>query len=301
MGMIKRAAKNLGKLSTIYQLILLAFLGGSLATLSKVALSGIPSMTFVFFRLLMITIIVAFIGSFAKAKITKNKIKLFFGISTFWWLTMLIFAFGVQSTTAITSQFILVSTPILTAVISTVFLKKGLNAIQWLGVIIAAIGVIYIILNGKLPNFADEYLIGNLIVLFSQVIFAFYAAFSQSEKYKSINPLEMVFIAAAVGTIVSLPFSIYESFSNKWWIDISYSAVLGMIGLGIVSGIFYGALQVLIRRIGSSVAILNLYLIPFFGILWASVLLGERMSPATLLGGIVALVGVKIVTVQKNI
>ncbi len=298
--MIKGLAKNLNKLATIYQLILLAFLGGSIATLSKIALVGVPSMTFVFLRLLIVTIVLAIMGNLTKLNITREKVKLFLGVSTFWWITMLVFPFGLLRTTAITSQFLLVSTPILTALISTFFLRKGLNRAQWLGIVIAAIGVSYIIFNGKVPDFSDKYLIGNLIILFSQVTFASYAAFSQSKKYESISPFEMIFIAAAIGTIMALPLAIVELFSKHWWVNISNNALLGMIGIGIVSGIFYGAFQVLIRRIGSSVAILILYLIPFFGILWAGVLLGERIGVATLIGGIIALIGVKIVTSQNR-
>ncbi len=297
--MLKLALQKLNSLAVIYQLILLALLGGCFAALSKVALAGIPSMTFVFLRFLIVCIVLALAGAVLKLKITKEKIKSFLAVSTFWWLALLIFAFGVQKTTAIASQFILVSTPVLTAIISTIFFKKGLNAVQWLGVIVAAIGVSYIIFNGKTPNLSDKYFLGNLIVLLSQIVFAIYAAFSQSGKYKSINPVEMIFIAAAFGGIVSLPFAIHESITNPWFMHISMRVILGMLGLGIISGVFYGALQVLIKRVGSSVAILNLYLIPFFGIIWASILLQEKVNPATLIGGIIALAGVKIVTSQK--
>lgn len=175
-----------------------------------------------------------------------------------------------------------------------------MKGIQWLGALIAAIGVCFIIFNGRKIALGSDYFIGNILILFSQVMFAIYLVFSQDKKYKGVSPHEMILIAAISGALICSPFAVHETITTNWINAVSYKAIYATLGLGVVSGIFFGAFQVLIKRIGPSVAVVNLYLIPFFGIIWAGVLVGERVTLSTLVGGIIALTGVKIVTSQKE-
>ena len=92
---------------------MLATVGGTTAVFSKISLQDIPPLSFVFIRLLIMALV---IGAYNKARSGKlpslQAAKLFALVATFWWLNPVLFAFGLQKTTAATAQLIHVSVPI---------------------------------------------------------------------------------------------------------------------------------------------------------------------------------------------
>jgi len=92
--MIKRLANS----SVLTQLILLAFIGGSLSPLLKLALASIPPLSLAFVRTLIVAIFVACLMA-TKIRLTITKIKAFIGLGVFWWLSIVLYILGLQTTT----------------------------------------------------------------------------------------------------------------------------------------------------------------------------------------------------------
>jgi len=289
--MIKRLANS----SVLTQLILLAFIGGSLSPLLKLALASIPPLSLAFVRTLIVAIFVACLMA-TKIRLTFTKIKAFIGLGVFWWLSIVLYILGLQTTTATTGQFIHVSIPILTALFSLLLLGNKLRPIQWAGIFIAAGGVGSIILSGSSLSLSSKSLLGNLLILTSATIFALYATFSPTRRYQNLSSLEMVFIAAASGALATLPFAIRDTMSTNWLATTTPQASAAMIAVGLVSGLFYAIFQQLVKKVGPSYTTLTLYLIPLFTIFWAALLLHEHISSRTFAGGLIALFGVWLVT-----
>jgi drug/metabolite transporter (DMT)-like permease len=284
------------RLRPLIYLTVVAFIGGSVSTFSKLALQNIPAFAFAFLRLALGAVIGYLLIRLAGVKISWNSFKLFAPVAIFWWLNALVFTFGLQRTTATTAQFIHISIPIITALLGIWILKHRLNTWQWLGTIIAAAGVSLVILSGDSLSFNNKSFVGNLIIFSSGVIFSFYAVLSQRGKYKNIHAFEMIFIGAVCGTIVSLPLAVVEYVHKPWLSGVPAKAWWSALAAGVIITVFYGGLQSLLNKFGSSYGTLTLYLMPAFVIFWASVLLGEKVTFKSVLGAAIALVGVWIVT-----
>ncbi len=284
------------QLRPLAYLLLLSLVGGSVAVLSKLALRDMPAFSFIVCRLLLSAAIAYGLLRAIHKNVSWRNFKLFAPIATFWWLNALLFTFGLQRTNATTAQFIHISIPILTAICAGFLLRQKLSLRQWVGAATAAFGVSTVVLSGGSLSLSDESMVGNLIILFSAVVFSLYAVGSKLPRYKNLHAFEMVFIGGVCGTFATLPFALWEGWTRPWVSTLPLHAWLAAIGAGVVIGIFYGGFQWLINTFGPAYATLNLYLLPGFVIVWAGVLLQERPTAASAMGATIALVGVWFVT-----
>ncbi len=80
------------------------------------------------------------------------------------------------------------------------------------------------------------------------------------------------------------------------WVNPSATVLLSLLGLALLcSGVAYLLHYRLIHDVGPTKAISVTFLIPFFGVLWGAIFLGERMTLGAVLGGIIILIGMTLV------
>lgn len=283
------------KIPPIFQLSLIAVIAGLNGVLVKIALESIPPFTTAFIRMLIIASFTFIVLKKLNIKPAAKNMKLFSRVSVFWILNMLLFAFGLEKTTATTAQFIHVSIPILSFIISAVFYKNKIMAFQVIGLIIGAIGVFLVILDNGNISFSNQQFLGNVFIFASAISFALYLTISHSKKYIHIRALEMIFISTLLGSIFSIPFMISDVLNTNLWQNASKLSLLAIIAAGFLSAIFYNMFQFMIKKLGSASSA-TLYLMPFFTFFWATILIGEKLTISTLIGGILTMIGVRIIT-----
>jgi drug/metabolite transporter (DMT)-like permease len=277
-------------------LLLLAFVGGSLSVLSKLALRELPGFLFIGLRFMVAAAILAVVIGAMRKRLVWSVLKKFIPVACFWWLASLLFAFGLKSTNATTAQFIHAFIPIAVVIFSGLLLKQVFRKRQWLGVGVAVAGVMVVILSGGSLSLANDSLIGNVLVLLSAMGFALYAVYSKLPRYQDLDPIDMIFVGIVSGLIVSLPFAVWDLMRIGSVAGVSAASWVATVLAGLAIMLFFGGSQLLIKKLGPAHMSLNQYLIPLFVILWAAIVLHEQPKPVVLLGASIALLGVWLVT-----
>jgi drug/metabolite transporter (DMT)-like permease len=216
----------------------------------------------------------------------------FLGITFHQWLQ----SNGLVTARASTTAWIVASTPVFMAVLGILFLRERLGWTSGAGILLAAAGVRLVVSAGDLAALSVGQIgtRGDLLILLSAPNWAVFSALSR-RGLRSHPARRMMFWVMGLGWLFSsaLFFSgpglgeLAQLSSNGW---------LGMVFLGVFcSGLayiaWYDALQALqMARVGAF-----LYLEPLVAVAVAAAVLGEAVTPASLLGGGVILAGVYLV------
>lgn len=205
-----------------------------------------------------------------------------------------VFFTGLKLTTATSGALIVAINPLLTAVISALWLREKVTPIQAGGLLISLVGVSVVISKGSwavLAGFAFNK--GDVIMLGAPLCWALYSILGK-KALSRFTPLAATAYAALFGTMLLVPAALIEhavlggpvpSFTLVGWLAILQLALLGTV-VGFVW--WYQG----VGRIGASRAAVFVNLVPFFGALQASLFLGERVVLPQLVGGMLVVAGV---------
>ena len=269
---------------------------------AKLSSPFIPPFTLTFLRFLIATIVLYIIMKYKKQKLyklTKKDIPVFLitGIVGMFGYHVLFFI-AVKYTTAINSSIIGASNPIITAILSIIFLKDKVTYKRVLGIILSFIGVFLTLTNANLDIVKSfSFNKGDLIMLVAVVMWASYSVFSKwvMPRY---SPLTLTFYSFLFCTIIIIPFVIYEAPWKlvKFIPYYSYTSVIYMSIFPSVIG--YLVQQMSIKQIGPSKTSIFINLVPIFSIILSVLILKEALNPIKLLTAALIILGVYIC--QKN-
>ncbi|QUG84292.1 DMT family transporter [Bacillus nitratireducens] len=196
--------------------------------------------------------------------------------------------YGEQSVNAGPASLIVSVTPILTAILASVFMNEKMKLNGWIGGVISLVGIAFLSLSQ-----------GDSIQLNSGVLLILLAAFSES--------LFFVFQKSYLKKYGFLPFTIYTIWSGTVCMLIFLPGIyeeivaapigttLSVIYLGVFPTVLpYSALAYITSHSGASEATSSLYLTPVTACFIAWVWLGEVPTFVSIVGGIVTILGVVI-------
>lgn len=205
-----------------------------------------------------------------------------------------VFFTGLKLTTATSGALIVAINPLLTAVLSALWLRERVSVTQGAGLLLSLLGVSVIISKGSwavVAGFAFNK--GDLIMLGAPLCWAFYSILGK-KALAAFTPLAATAYAACFGTALLFPAALLEhaalggpwpSFSPVGWLSILQLALLGTV-VGFVW--WYQG----VGRIGAAKSAVFVNLVPLFGALQAALLLGERVVLPQLCGGVLVIAGV---------
>ena len=199
---------------------------------------------------------------------------------------------ALNSSSAINISIINSFQPVLTIIFTRFFLKQKLAAIQLTGILLSCAGVIVMISNGQLDIIMSlQFNQGDLIALLAMCGFAGYAINVQRIP-GTLNVVESLFGIIISGCIVLLPFYLLESFLYKP-VPMSLTTLWAIPVLALLVSVF----SMLIwnfgnRTVGPARATVFINLIPVFGIILATTLLGEQLFLSHIIGAICIFSGV---------
>ena len=261
----------------------------------KIALREFSPLAFNGIRLLfasLILIIALFVRgegfSVAKSDIPKILFLSIIGNTAF----QLLFMHGLNWTTASNTSVIMAMTPVFVVILSVFLKQEKIHWAGWLGIVISFIGFYFIITKqvGTF-HFSWEELRGDLMILIGNLFWAIYTVFSKPF-LKKISPLKWTSITLAVGTVFYLPFAALDIVRIQWseisfqaWAVVIYS---GLFAIAICYVIWYAS----VRRVGNSKTAIYGYLSPIFTILFAYLLISERITLLQIGGALIIFAGV---------
>jgi len=211
---------------------------------------------------------------------------------------------GTQLSLASNGALLMLTLPIATALMAHFLLGEQMTRLRWVSFILAIAGVIECSgIDWKELNFtSSRYMLGNVLLFASVFGSAFYNVFSK-KLLRRYAPLEVQLYSCYVVVIFLLPFVLAvepETFRSMP----KFTSVV-WVGLGMLAVFHYFLSMVIflrvLARLDATLAGLSNYLIPFFGVILAALLLHERLTKFMLLGGVLVLVSTLLVTVLEQL
>lgn len=229
----------------------------------------------------------------------KDIVKFFFAAVFAIVLNQTFFIYGLSKTSPIDASLVVTLVPIITMVLSAIFIKEPITFKKAIGVIIGASGAMILIIGGSSNGAAAGSIVGNLIVLTSVFSFAIYLSLFKAliSCYSPITAMKWMFLFAAILTI---PLS-YTAFMQTDFASFDVSVIL-RIGYVVILATF---LTYLLIPIGqktlrpTTVSMYN-YLQPIVASL-ATVIIGmDTFGINKVISTLLVFIGVYLVTQSKS-
>lgn len=198
--------------------------------------------------------------------------------------------FGIQTIPAGTAGMLIGSAPIFTAIIAMLVLKERLTISGWIGLGVGFAGIILIAIGSGGPSFSLA--IGAIFVLGAAIATSVFFVF-QKPLLTRYNPIELTAYFTWAGT---LPFFIFSPGLLDTLQQATVEAHLSALYVGIFPACIAYVTWAKALSSGNASAVASMmYLEPAIAITVAWIWLKEWPETLSLIGGIVALVGVVII------
>ncbi|MFW9794880.1 MAG: DMT family transporter [Candidatus Thorarchaeota archaeon] len=283
----------------IMLVISMAFWGGSWPS-AKITVAIAPPMTIGFFRFLIggVLFLILLLA-------TENEPRRIFRRENFKYLFLLaltgvfgygvLFLTGMRFTTATQGAIIAGFNPATVSIVAHIVHRERLQRRwQYIGFLLAFLGVVFVIGVQALFDFQLEYLIGNVIILCAVFTWGLYSSVGK-EAMKTLSPLEINTGGALIGAFLFGMGTVTEEIwtlpaLTDWvfWINILY---LG----GCVTFIGFLFYFTGIRELGATRAGGFINLVPVFGTIFSVLLLQEVMYWTFIVGLFLVISGILII------
>jgi len=276
-----------------------AAIWGGMYVVSDVTLRVIPPFTLLVLRLL---IGVAILGAIQAARRQlviprRDAVKLFgvgivgFGISLGAQFV------GTHYAGAINGAVVTTASPAFILLFAWLILREGLSILRIAAVGLATVGVL-IVLDLSHFDLGSQTLVGNLTLTVAALTWALYTVLVRLVS-KDYPTLTISLYALVGGLIVALPAAALELPTQPIG-TITVGVVLGVLYLGVISTALAMVLwNEAFALVEASVASLFFFAQPLTGVLLATLLLHQGLTPQLLLGGILIVAGVLLFMLQN--
>ena len=289
-------------------------IGISLAVLATLIWSGnfiiargvikdIPPVTLAFYRWLSATIIIApFAWKYfsTEIKIIKQHILFFLlaavtGVSMF---NTFVYIAGHYSSAINMAILGTCSSPIMSVILARIFLKERIPLLRVIGMIICVCGILLLLSKGNMENLlAFRFTKGDWWILAAAFTFAIYNT-SVRKKPARMHPVNFLFVIFLLGTIVLLPFYLYE-LNEKGGIAINAGNLSTILYLGLgASVICFLIWNKAIVALGSGRTALFGNLIPIFSSIEAVIIVHEQFTWIYVISMIIVFTGIVLSNIQ---
>ncbi|MFK5982232.1 MAG: DMT family transporter [Flavobacteriaceae bacterium] len=279
-------------------LIIATILLGLNFHLAKILLKEVNFIEAGFWRFLfgVITLIILGFRNLPSLKtITKNlkgvSLTGFIGLFGF----NIFFFLGLMNTSAVNAALIVSLNPAITLLLSNRILKTDIQKNQLIGILIAIIGVIYLILKGNFLNINNlQFNYGDILILIANVFFALHHVWTKkyASTISSLNFTLLTSLCCLIGFSVLIPFNGIENITTRtqyFWL-----AVFGIGCLG--TALAYYLWQKGIQIIGADKAGIYMNVVPLSAAVLA-VFFHESLYIYHLIGGL--FIGLGVIITKK--
>ncbi len=219
----------------------------------------------------------------------------FFGVA----LNMLTFFKGLSYTSPISASVIMVSTPIIVLIFSSIIMKERMQKRKVLGIILGLVGTAFLILYGKSVGNATNASFGNFLVFVNAVSYGFYLITVRKlmDKYNAFSFVKWIYL---FGFLMVLPFGWNEFMAVNW--QIIPTVMYWKIGFVVLFSTFFTYLLNLLsmRELKPTTVAVFIYLQPVFATIFAISVGKDELNFVKVASAVLIFVGVYLVTQKKK-
>jgi len=219
----------------------------------------------------------------------------FLGITFHQWLQ----SNGLKTAQASTTAWIVATSPVFIAILGWLILKEKLTWLQSSGIALAMLGVIAVVSKGELSNIAigkfGSY--GDFLILISAINWAVFSILSRRGLKNHPSTMMTLWIMTIGWLLTSVAFVV-----NKNYIDVPLLDLRGWVAI-IFLGIFTTGLAYItwfdaLAQLPAAQTGAFLFIEPLTSMVVAAIILNEKITLVSVLGGAVILVGIWLVNRQ---
>ena len=281
----------------ICMLLAAVILWGTAIAPTKWALESIQPFTLLFIRLFLaggICLLFSFKQlkrSVVHKQVPWKRMSLlsFTGVAGYFMFT----SYGISLTSGLHVSIIDAALPLVTILFSAFFLKEKIQLNYWMGIVLGAIGVLLITIPSSNVD-KEVSLIGDILILLSTFLFAFYTVLLKRPKQEQyLSNKVFTTLTLIIGAVILLPFAMAETFYyglpkiETWKAGLSLMYLV--IGATILAYWFWNRA---LETVSASVSGLYLNALPLISIVASIVLLNESLTWRIVIGGSLVLFGV---------
>ena len=271
--------------TTLYTVFaLLAFAGNSVFCRLALSANEIDAASFTTIRLLSGIVVLAVILKMANLK-ASNTSKGSWKASFMLFIYAITFSYAYTTLETGTGALVLFASVQMTMVVASLFSGKKLHYLEWVGVLTAFSGFVYLVL----PDLSTPSLTGFVLMAISGIAWGIYTLFGRA----SSNPLS----DTAYNFIYTLPFVLILTAVTFQQATLSWDGILlAVLSGGIASGIGYTIWYMAVGGLSITQAAVVQLLVPAIaamgGVLFADEILSYRLLLSSLIifGGILAVI-----------
>ena len=276
----------------VFLIVVMTIVWGLIPSLIKISLSTFDVYSIPFIRFILATLSLTLFYKLRGGKIRsafKPNLKIM-GAGLFLSINYILYTLGVDYTSASATGLLIQFQMVVLVLLAAIFLREriGLWKVAFIFIVIA--GFYLIFWEGKSVGVVFRSLssLGNLFILISGLLWGFYALLNKtlSSEMESMQILIPVF---TIATIISGIFAIPRM---RFTGEISISSIISILVLGIIcTGVNFTLLAEGLKRINAITAGVLTNLSPLFGLLFAYLIVGERMNVFVFFSAILIITG----------
>lgn len=270
---------------------------GTFPVVGKLVLAVLPSVALVGIRIgIAALIFYVFQRTRGSLRLAEKRDYLLMAVFGFLGvaLNQLLFVKGLSLTTASNASLIAVTIPIFTILVGALIGTEKLSKAKAAGIILAAVGVIFLI-DPRKASFSAETTLGDLLVVLNSLSYGIYVATSKSavSRNGAMRSITWIFLFAALFCVPLGAFSLstieVENVRLSIWLMAFHIAVAA-------TALPYFLNAWALARVEPSTVAVFVYLQPVIGFLMAVVFLGERIGANFIIAAALIFAGVFLVT-----
>jgi drug/metabolite transporter (DMT)-like permease len=219
----------------------------------------------------------------------------FFGVA----LNMLTFFKGLSFTSPISAAVIMVTTPIIVLILSTIIMKEKMIKRKIFGILLGLFGTGFLILYGRSIGNAANAPLGNLLVFINAVSYAFYLILVKKlmDKYNAFTFVKWIY---TFGLLMVLPFG-WSEYQEIQWTTIPIYILWEIVFVVLFTTFFtYLFNLVSMRELKPTTVSVFIYLQPLFATIFAISVGKDELTFVKIVSAVLIFVGVYLVTQKKK-
>ena len=287
--------KNVAYIELTFAMVIV----GSLSVVGKKVIEVFPVMLSSLIALMLASIGMYFVHRVMVGHVPKlNFLQLkLIGLQTLFGVVLfrVFFLYGLYWSSASMAGILIALTPVVIALLSMCILREKVSPSVMAGILFCMIGVA-ICQSSELMLSRNWWVLAGVgLILLAMICEAMFTVFRKKLTYESLNPITSNFYLCVIGSVLFLPFGIYDlqnfdllSTTSTDWIPILYTAVF----VNIISFILWFSG---VDKVDATVAGVFTVIMPITSLILSAMILGEMITWTMIIGMVIIIMGLLLV------